>query len=229
MRYKRGQIVGVPLCDKETIVETNEKLIVKREILQIEINKDGDKTVAVIMMNPSEADSIKSDGTVNRVIAFFLKPFQRPLNERNRRIEDIKHLNILNLLPIYNPRSKGLLDDLSTIIAEHYDEYLHLLLESNIQKNLETIRTSDYVVLAWGMPENFPLTLYYKQVSKVLEAVISFDKEIFVFRVRNSKARYHITKHLNPPHPSRCKLLRLVRVDVKLFYRIVPRGFRDEL
>ncbi|MFB3163838.1 DUF1643 domain-containing protein [Neobacillus sp. 179-J 1A1 HS] len=174
-------------------------------------------------MNPSKADSLQSDGTVNKIIKYFLKPYIRPLNERYRRIDDIKYLNILNLLPIYNSNSIGLEDDINSIISVHGYDYLQFLIESNIQKIHDVINESDYVVLAWGMPEKFPLTLYFEQAAKVLEKLVIIDKDIFVFRVRNSRARYHLTKHLNPPHPSRCVLLRLVRVDVKRFYRIVPR------
>lgn len=229
MRYISRNIIGNPFCQREIIVQTYDKLIEKREILQIELNKLGDKSVSVIMMNPSEADSTQSDGTVNKVIEFFVKSFQRPLNERNKRITDIKYLNILNLLPIYNPNSKGLNNDLDIIINEQSNEYLQSLLESNIQLTLETISTSDYVVLAWGMPEKFPLPLYFELAAKVLEEVIDSPKEFFVFRVRNSKARYHLTRHMNPPHPSYCKLLRLVRVDVDGFLRIVPRALDNTI
>ncbi|WJH36854.1 DUF1643 domain-containing protein [Paenibacillus sp. CC-CFT747] len=224
--YKDESIIGKPICQREILFQTDDKVIEKRELLQIELNKQGDKSVAIIMMNPSEADSNKSDGTVNKVIEFFLK-VQRPLNEGSRKITDIKYLNVLNLLPIYNPKSKGLLDDLGIVSKEKSKEYLLSLLDSNIQINIETLRKSDYVVLAWGMPDNFPLTLYFELAAKVLKEISSI-KEIYVFRVRNSKATYHLTKHLNPPHPSYCQLLGLVRVDVDKFYRIIPRDFEDE-
>ncbi|WP_051290030.1 DUF1643 domain-containing protein [Paenibacillus massiliensis] len=224
-RYIASYINGNPICQRDVIVQTDDKLIEKREILRVELNKLGDKSVSVIMMNPSEADSTQSDVTVNKVIEFFVKPFQRPLNERNKRIAGVRYVNILNLLPIYNPNSKDLNNHLEIIIDEHSDEFLQLLLESNIQLTLETIRASDYVVLAWGMPEKFPLPLYFSLAAKVLEEVIDSPKEFFVFRVRNpKKSRYHLTGYLNPPHPSRCKLLRLVRVDVDGFLRIIPRA-----
>ncbi|KJD40525.1 hypothetical protein QD46_07705 [Paenibacillus polymyxa] len=222
-KYISKNIIGEPVCERSIIVQTDAKLIEKREILKIKLNKSGNKSVSVIMMNPSEADSAKSDGTVNKVIKFFVKPSHSPLNERNREITDIKHLNILNLLPIYNHKSKGLNNDLDIIIKEQSKEQLQALFESNIELAIETIKTSDYVVLAWGMPDEFPLPLYYKLAAKVLEEVIDSPKEIFVFRVKNSRAKYHLTKRLNPPHPSYCNLLGLVRVDVDACLRIVPR------
>ncbi|WP_158630137.1 DUF1643 domain-containing protein [Cohnella sp. AR92] len=224
-KYTARYIKGKPVCKRDEVVQTNDKKIEKREILEIVLNKPGNKTASVIMMNPSEADSDKSDGTVNKVIEFFVKPSHNPLNERDREITDIKHLNILNLLPIYNPKSKGLNNDLDIIISEKSDKKLQSLLESNMQLAIKTIKASDYVVLAWGMPDEFPLPLYYKLAGKVLEEVIDSTKEIFVFRVKNSKAEYHLTKRLNPPHPSYCNLLGLVRVDVDACLRIVPRAF----
>ncbi|MEW4425863.1 DUF1643 domain-containing protein [Paenibacillus pabuli] len=224
VRYRDCNISGKPTCDRGVIVQTDAKLIEKREILKIELKKMGNKSVSVIMMNPSEADSDKSDVTVNKVIDFFVKPSLSPLNERNRRIADIKYLNILNLLSIYNPDSAGLNNDLDIIINERSNEYLQQLLESNIELAIQTIKASDYVVLAWGMPDEFPLPLYFKMVAKILEELIDSPKEIFVFHVRKSKARYHLTKRLNPPHPSYCNLLGLVRVDVDAFLRIAPRG-----
>ncbi|PFM92593.1 hypothetical protein COD05_06215 [Bacillus cereus] len=224
MDYKRKHIIGEVICDKKLIVKTNERLIEKRELLQVELNKKGTKMVTIVMMNPSKADSKQSDGTVNKVIEYFVNPFLRPLNERDRRIDDLKYLNIINLIPLYNPKPSGLVEDIDEIISQFNEEYLKLLLESNIRK-IETIMSeSDYIVLAWGMPEKMSLPLYYEQVAKILKGLESLDKDIYVLRVRGPKgSEYHFTGHLNPPHPSRCKILGLVRVDVKDLYRIVPR------
>ncbi|MEC0244158.1 DUF1643 domain-containing protein [Paenibacillus dokdonensis] len=222
-KYKARYVKGKPVCKRDEVVQTKDKKIEKREVLKIELNKPGNKTVSVIMMNPSEADSDKSDGTVNKVIEFFINQPYIPLNERDSEITDIKHLNILNLLPIYNPKSKGINNDLDILVNELTKEQLQALFESNINSAIKTLKASDYIVLAWGMPDEFPLPLYYKLAAKVLEELIDSPKEIFVFNVRNSRAEYHLTKRLNPPHPSYCNLLGLVRVDIDACLRIIPR------
>lgn len=70
-------------------------------------------------------------------------------------------------------------------------EYLQLLLESNIKLTIKTIKATDYVVLAWGMPDEFPLPLYFKLAAKVLEEFIDSPKDIFVFKVNDSYSSYY--------------------------------------
>ncbi|KLI02554.1 hypothetical protein SINU_07450, partial [Sporolactobacillus inulinus CASD] len=70
MKYNKLDVVGVPYCNKQSIVSNK---IEKREILNIELNKTGSKTITIIMMNPSKADSTCSDRTINKLITFFKK------------------------------------------------------------------------------------------------------------------------------------------------------------
>ncbi|WP_218027787.1 hypothetical protein, partial [Sporolactobacillus inulinus] len=79
---------------------------------------------------------------------------------------------------------------------------------------------SDYVVLAWGMPKNFSLILYFEQAAAILNSLVNSTKKVFVFKVNSSTSSY-LTEFQNPPHPSRFTITGLVRVDILYLYRIV--------
>ncbi|ANP80428.1 hypothetical protein BAQ53_06020 [Bacillus sp. B25(2016b)] len=219
VKYVDEHKVGKPICKKERIVDNDNLFIEKRELLKVELNKQGDKIVSVIMMNPSKADSNHSDSTVNKIIKkFYEASFQEVAN-------DVKYVNILNLLPIYNPNNKELLNNMNTIILEFSSNYFLNILESNIMTIRKEIENSHYIVLAWGMPENFPLPLYFEQAAKVLKTLEHSNDNVYVFKMKSLKGEiYNLTKQfLNPPHPSKGDILDLVAVDVESPYRIVPR------
>lgn len=223
VKYVSKYKVGKPICKKERIVDNDSLIIEKRELLKVELNKQGDKIVSVIMMNPSKADSNHSDSTVNKIIKkFYAASFQEVAN-------DVKYVNILNLLPIYNPNNKKLLNNMNTIISEYSSDHFLNILETNIMTIEKTIENSHYIVLAWGMPENFPLSLYFEQAAKVLKTLENSNDNVYVFKMKSLKGKiYNLTKlYLNPPHPSKGDILDLVAVDVESHYRIVPRVRAD--
>ncbi|WP_079506913.1 DUF1643 domain-containing protein [Mesobacillus jeotgali] len=223
-RYIADYILGEPHCEKETIVNTKQNFIEKRDFLNIELNKQGYKTITIVMMNPSKADSRQSDNTINKLIEFFISHSIHSVDNGLKTIKDIKYLQILNLLPIYNPNSRAIYSDINTIIAEIGTEKLFSVLESNQKKIKEVLQDSHYIVIAWGMPENFSLPLYFEQAAMVLRTLEASGKNVYVFKMKSLKgSEYYLTKHLNPPHPSKGIILSLVRVDVNSHYRIIPR------
>jgi hypothetical protein len=115
----------------------NEKIVIDSEeersesyrySLHIPLKREGQKRYAVIMMNPSTADSSHSDPTIDRVIRFI------GFNDA-----EATEISIVNL---YAER-------------ETYSEYLELKKHKHC-KNIKTIReifkTSDIVILGWGKP-----------------------------------------------------------------------------
>lgn len=239
VRYKRHHIVGRPECDKRPILNEDDDELIRndgssiefRGLLRVELNKgeEAGKNVHVIMMNPSIADTGESDGTINKVIKFFVEGSDDEEYESSYQeiIDSIKYLNVLNILPIYNPNNDLLFDDFNSIISELGEEHLEALLEENIQRIIETCKaeSTDYIVLAWGgISDGFPFTLYYRLVCKVLDSLITSEKELFVFKTKSfaREVQGPLTQQYNPRHPRGCNLYDLVPVEVQNLYRIVP-------
>lgn len=116
------------LNEKITIDSEKEAKTSYRYALQIPLDRKGSKQYAVIMMNPSTADSACSDQTINRVIRFI---------ECND--SDATAISIVNL---YAER-------------ETYSQYLALKKhkhDRNIKTIKDILRASDTVILGWGKP-----------------------------------------------------------------------------
>ncbi|MGB0894570.1 MAG: DUF1643 domain-containing protein [Parashewanella sp.] len=101
-----------------------------RYSLNIPLDKGNNKKYTVIMMNPSTANSSKSDLTIDRVIRFI-----------EQTDSNASEISIVNL---YAER-------------ETYSEYLELKSNTH-RKNIQTIKNavsnSDTVILGWGKPTN---------------------------------------------------------------------------
>jgi hypothetical protein len=128
-------------------------------------------------------------------------------------------------MPIYNPNNDLLFINFEIIIYGRGNEYLESLLEENIQRIIEELQTksTDYIVLAWGgISDGFPFMLYYHLVFKLLNFLMTSNKEIFVFKMKSFKRddQETLTLQFNPRHPRGCN--DLVPVEVKSLYRIVP-------
>ncbi|QSB09087.1 DUF1643 domain-containing protein [Lysinibacillus fusiformis] len=213
--YNKEYLVGKPVCEKEEILTGDDYCIHKRELLRVELNKKGEKIASIIMMNPSKADSDQSDTTVNKIIEMF---HQLPQGQMG---EDIIYLNILNILPIYNSKSSDLLSDFERIIELKSENFMTEILDNNMSMIESKIRESEYIILAWGMPKQFTLPLYYTQVAKVLQMLDKSD-EIYVLKAKHPTGDIEVlTKdYLNPPHPSRCEISGLVKVMLQSHFRI---------
>lgn len=227
--YKRKQVVGDPECERVSIQGTinptlkNNPPLEKRESLRITLRRPGKKTVTVIMMNPAQADSKQSDPTVNKVINYF---YRQPVSVENvvmddgqiRRIKDITYLNVVNLFPIYNPRSEKLYEIIAQICSQASYQALTDIIKSNHIVINNYLANSHYIVLAWGScPKKFHEPLFYYRSMEVLRSIISMGKkDIFVFDVKISrqKTQAYLSRFGNPIHPSNGKLLNLVKVNL---------------
>src|SRR5690606_38315829 len=89
----------------------------------------------------------------------------------------------LNLFSLYNPKSEQLqkdINDVRQILQGRFDQFLQLN-DGHIREVIQN--ESDYLVLAWGMPKKFNLSVYYNQVFKVLKWIKENEKDnIYVFK-----------------------------------------------
>ena len=164
---------------------SNENIVIDSEVeksesyrysLRIPFKREGQKRYAVIMMNPSTADSLHSDPTIDRVIRFI-----------GANDSEATEISIVNL---YAER-------------ETYSEYLELK-EHKHSKNIKVIRDlfkkSDTVILGWGEPTNgnqerLHKIRYHHIALEVLE--ICWDLKI------TPKIIESLREGLYPRHPGR--------------------------
>ncbi|WP_242223166.1 DUF1643 domain-containing protein [Bacillus cereus group sp. BfR-BA-01380] len=192
----------------------------KRERLTITLNnkaEDADKVVSIIMMNPSIADEHKSDTTVNKVISFFADDYIEVVKGAEINTENIKTLNILNLFSLYNSNSENLNADFKNLRSLLPKQKFNAIFDKNLAVIKQTLKESDYIILAWGMPEDFHLTLYFSMINHILSYLFTLDKLVYVFQAspyRVEEKKIH-SRELNPYHPIAVKLKALSQVGIK--------------
>ncbi|MDA2157939.1 DUF1643 domain-containing protein [Bacillus cereus group sp. Bc253] len=222
VNYNESEIIRPIFSNKSNIFSAGKECgFEKRELLTIKLNKKSnyaDKNVVIIMMNPSKADECTSDDTINKVISFFANNNINVVNGKTIKSKNIKFLNILNLFSIYNSNSEclnGNFESLESLLSENefkeiFDENLTI-----IKQNLEK---ADYIVLAWGMPKSFHLTIYFSMVNHILSCLFSLDKLVYVFQgtpYSTNKKSIH-SKEFNPYHPIAVKLNALSQVRIEV-------------
>ncbi|MGE7918262.1 DUF1643 domain-containing protein [Viridibacillus sp. NPDC093762] len=149
-------------------------------------------SVTVIMMNPSQANLIISDPTIDKLINFFY--------DYEKNGEKIKDLTICNIFPMYASNTKMAL---SKIRELHEGNNLEKLLDLNESKIKLIIEDTDFLVLAWGKPEVKTIhnILYYKEANRILGLIDDENIEKYVFEMKNVKTLF--TEHGDPRHPGR--------------------------
>jgi hypothetical protein len=232
------ELVESKTCNKVDVIKdmTRNIHIKKREILDITLKKDGNKTVLVILMNPSRADDIESDKTIKSLIKYFSQ-FSYPVNNEKdvtgaiRVITNIKKICVRNLFSIYNPNPRNLNNNIDQIINFLSYDALNKMIEINQLEIEKAISDSDYIVLGWGdCPSNFHVTTFHHQIVKIMEFIMKEEKDqLFVFHVINNRAKKRgfkfkniLTDGKNPVHPSIGEIIGLQRVKIDSIYRILP-------
>lgn len=149
-------------------IEKNE-----RYLLTIPLKNTGNKTVLVIMKNPSKANSEISDRTINNVLKFCSR-------------KGYREVNIMNLFSYYSTDPLGI----TNLIYE--GKYAKAVGEEN-NKILEiTLKNIDEVIVAWGGNSINRANHYNKRIKDVLNII----KNKNLFYVEN------ISKDgLYPKHP----------------------------
>ena len=166
-----------PIVEGKRISNADMKLKC-RYSLKIKLKKNGNESIIVILKNPSKADEDKSDYTVNRVISYIYNC----KTDSNSILNNISSIIILNLFPIYEPKSNKLPKSIT---------------ESTVRElNLNEIKkyTSQHkkVIVAWG---NHPANL-----KREFETLSSETLRILT---ENENTIYHIgllSKSNNPKH-----------------------------
>lgn len=111
--------------------------------------KVNNNTALVIMKNPSKANGIHSDKTVNNVLQFCKYRYGS--------------VYMFNVFPFYSTNS----DEPNTIIrnSPNFEE----IMQENMEYLEKKLKLADDIIVAWGRNEKKELEKYFKSILKVLE------------------------------------------------------------
>lgn len=184
MKYKDDEKEVDTLIEKNIISIKVEYNFSIRNYLKINFNRDVNKKMVIILMNPSKATDKESDQTVSEVLRFAKKEY--------------KEVIIFNVLPFYGTDS----DDLSPLFKdESKKEIIEVLLKSNINKIGEKLPEDKdtEIFLATGCPKDGEVKkVFLRQLQKIYGLLknnsgvrafsITEDKKIFL---NNEGTTYH--------------------------------------
>lgn len=177
-----------------------------RDILKARIN-DNDGYVLYILMNPSKADSIQSDRTINKILTFTRNESMLKIS----KITGIGNVHIINLFSVYKTDSSQL-NSILKMLGKQYEK----VVKNNNMVIEDEIKNAKYIVLAWGnVPKNMDKDKHRHQVNKVYDFVRNANKmsSVFVLKV-NNKSKNILTNDMYPRHPARAKILNLVKCEI---------------
>jgi hypothetical protein len=120
------------------------------------------KTVSVILKNPSSADAMKADKTVQNVEKVIYKAFL-----------DVGKIEVLNLFALRGTYPKD--------VMEAYTAGSDIIGKENDRAFSQALMQSDYIVIAWGGASPIRTSLYESRVKDVLEMinVPNFSRKIY--------------------------------------------------
>ncbi|WP_170107632.1 DUF1643 domain-containing protein [Photobacterium lipolyticum] len=166
--------------------------------LSLPILNGSEKTALVIMMNPAEADNVRSDSTIDRVIRYF---------EKNEMA--FGRVVIGNLYPIYEQNSANL--------QQHKEQ-----LSKNLKHLEKLIKAIDHIYLGWGKPEKTNteklISLEYHETAlKVIDLAIDSGKTCCVRGIRDELYPMHLGRMGYKERMVECDLLGLKRkLEIKI-------------
>ena len=147
---------------------------VYRYTLQMEftgdlLNQARDKTMTVVLKNPSSADERRADSTIRKVETFVWK-----------RFPDVRKLNIYNIfafratdaIELHKLMQK---DGLAAGVGEENDSSL-----------ISLLHLSDYLICAWGGPSAINRDFYQSRIAEV-KSIISKEFSGPVYRVQGKQ------------------------------------------
>ena len=153
-----------------------------------------DKTVMIIMQNPSKADKICSDKTVNRVLKCFHE-------------FGYSKVIIMNIIPFYATK----IAHLSNAVLKEEDK-----INVNCEEIYKQSKLADKIFVAWGWASTISSCCYnkrVKQVKEVLEKIRAQEdnkKEIVCYEINKSNGQ--------PRHPRRWDKLKKENEFVPFIY-----------
>jgi hypothetical protein len=157
------------------------------------LNRRGGLSVGIVLMNPSEANEDKSDGTVNKLIDFF---YDYQIDGRH-----IKKITICNVLPVY---ANNTISAITQIRALHEANVLDRVQKLNEDKLAIAMEDKRLIVLGWGKPQvkTIPNLFYYKEVLRIVDLLSRLHKDdLYVFDIKNAISTF--TEHGDPRHAGR--------------------------
>ncbi len=144
--------------DKENIAFHGEPEKDLRYLLEIPLKIRSDKSILVIMKNPSKANQRKSDLTINRVLKFCY-------NHHYRKVY------IMNLYAYYSTDSNRIASLIKT------GKELHAIGKDNDKILKEYVQKVDEVIVGWGS-NTFNCTAAYKNRIKQVTEIVR-DKKLY--------------------------------------------------
>jgi hypothetical protein len=139
----------------EVHLNTDENL---RYLIKVPLINNGNKTVLVIMKNPSKADNIQSDMTINNVLNF--------ASMYNYRV-----VYIMNLYSYYSTDP----DMIGNLVRNNKEHFAIGEKNDEILKNV--VNKVDEVIVGWGS-DSFGCTKKYKDRIRTVTEIIR-NKELF--------------------------------------------------
>lgn len=110
------------------------------------------KTLTVILKNPSSADAVKADKTVQNVEKVVYKAFT-----------DVGKIEVLNLFALRGTYPKD--------IMEAYIAGINIVGKENNSAFIHALTNSDYIITAWGGASPIRNSLYDARVDEVLNMI----------------------------------------------------------
>lgn len=167
------QVEHSRFVDQNSITADFSEDMVFRYTLKMDFIENGnrDKTVAVVLKNPSSADEKKADNTIRRVEEYVYCNFS-----------DVKTIYILNLFAIRATDAK----DVAKLCKDKSLSYING--PKNGQFHKQIISRADYIITAWGGNSTIAKECYNQRIMKEMEIIKSNKKDnVEVFRVNSNK------------------------------------------
>lgn len=148
-------------------------------------------TITIVMMNPSKANRVETDPSVDKLIEFFSR------FSMNGHL--IKELKVVNIIPVCSPKPSMAFENIKRM--ETIGEY-KIIRQNNITAIQKELKTTSIIVAAWGKPKSgtIPYLFYYREVSKALKVLFSSKLGIYTFKVADTSTL--LTENNDPRHPA---------------------------
>ncbi len=150
-----------------------DETINSRYLLKVELNTNSDESIAVIMKNPSIANEVESDTTINKILDVAY-------------CQNYKTVYVLNLFCYYSPKVKDIKDLIKSNNIIHIQE--------NDKWIINTLSKVEKVLVGWGSIDiNKEVNAIYNSRIKAVYELIK-EKDLYVFEEDFSESSF-------PKHP----------------------------
>src|SRR5699024_9525150 len=125
-------------------------------------------------------------------------------------INNIGCIHIVNVFPVYEPKSIDVNVQLDKIISEGK---LEIMIENNKRAINNALRESQYVVLAWGdIPNIVDAKLHNQQILIMYDLIKKHKLENNTYILKSNKYEKLLTNKKRPRHPGRNTPISKVKV-----------------